>query len=343
MRMQRGFTVLEMMVGGAIAMIVAFGCFALITGQVEGYNRQERVSVAQMLVRSAMMEVTKRVTPTGMGIPPDWAVTPGSLNNVTSGVMDTCPNTDVLEVRTRDPHGYWNLGPGSSPSLLNFTNPAALTADYKWLQGQRLFVFASLGYYSLVRTSALRAIGSGSVALSSPESQDLLTPGNATVGQSSQVYLVNTTRLRVTCTDPLHPLLVVEDDLDEDGNGVVDINDQIPIASDIEDMQIAYLIDKDRDGIVTDADAYNHPLLATDPNFLTPTDNFRAVKGVRISLVGKAKALPNTSSAPLIVEDHSPPQTPDDYVRRLLRQVIIFDNRDTSDPSSYLHLSNQVL
>ncbi|MCC6808775.1 MAG: PilW family protein [Deltaproteobacteria bacterium] len=348
-RGQRGFTVLELMVSSAIASIVAMGVFALMTGQIEGQNRQERVSNAQMLVRAAMMEVTKRVQPTGFGLPGDWAIgVTGSVNNVTTpGPMETCPGTDVLEVFARDPRGRWTLT-GNAGASITFDDPPEMTADRPWRQGVRLFLFGSIGNYGLVRTAAPRPITAQTITITAAESMYLPPPPapQAPTTPTSEVYGVVTTRLRVVCsaTDPTHPLLVLEEDVDQDPvDGIIDAKDQVPIASDIEDLQVAYLVDRDRDGVVTEADAVDHPTLATDPNFLRPIDRWRAVKGVRISLVARAKSQPNTTNLPLVVEDHAPPQVPDEYVRRLLRQVIIFDNRDTAEPEVYLHLSNKVL
>lgn len=343
---QRGFTLLEVMVSAGIASVVAFGVFALITGQVEGYNREERVTNAQMVVRASMMEVVKDVSQAGFGIPGDWAIGPGSANNVVSGVLGTCPNTDVLEVRARDPRGYWPLAAGSTSSNLNFSLSAPMTTngtDFDWPLGSRVFAYSALGHYSLARISAKRLANTTGAALIVAESGDLDLPGNADVRTTSQVYLVNTYRFRVICTEPEHPTLVLERDTDRNNDGIVDVNDQLPVATDIEDMQVAYLMDPDRDGIVTDANAVAHPSLAVDPNYVVAADRLRAVKAVRVTLVSWAKSQLNPTNLPLIVEDHSPPQVPDAHVRRLLRQVITFENRDTASPDTYLHMSNQVL
>lgn len=356
-RHSRGFTLLELMVASAIGTIVAFGAFALIVGQVEGYNRQERVTNAQMLVRAAMTEVTRLVQPTGFGLPGEFTFGTQIANNVTSpGPYGTCIGTDVLEVRARNPQGSWWLAAGSGSTLLNLEVPVALppeypramnpaTGDYLWPLGSRAFVFAGIGYYSLVRTSAIRNKGATSVALNAAASAALdLTGHNQVKRPSSQIYLVQVTRLRLVCTDPLHPLLVLEDDTDYNGDGMIDSpGDQIPIASDIEDLQVAYLIDADKDGLVSEADAVNDIYTFSDPNLPQLADKLLAIKGVRISLVARAASQQNSDNLPLIIEDHSPAQVADIYVRRLLRNIIIFDNRDTADPTSYLHLSNQLL
>src|SRR5262245_55066114 len=94
---QRGLTLLEVLVGSTIGTIVTFGALAMMSGQIEGFNRQEKVSTAQMLVRAAMSDVVRRVRDTGFALPPDWAVGTGSINNATGGGPEgTCPGTDVL-------------------------------------------------------------------------------------------------------------------------------------------------------------------------------------------------------------------------------------------------------
>lgn len=335
----------ELAVSTAIASVVIMGIFALMTSQIEGHNRQERVTTAQMLVRAAMMESVSRLSKTGFGLPPDYAWGPsGMINNATSaGTMDTCIGTDVIEMRARDVRGTWMLGASSTSSLLNITGVAGLTGDPGWPNGTRVFVFAGIGKLSLVRTNANRAVNATSVGLRAAESASIALPGHATVSTDSQVWAVETTRLRVVCTDPQHPTLMLERDVDVDGDNAIDIKDQEPIASDIEDLQVAYLIDKDQDGIVTEADAVNHPSLVSDPTITSEAMKYRLIKGVRFTLVGRAKSIVQSSNAQLTIEDHVPTAVAGDtaYVRRPLRQIIMFDNRDTTEPNEYLHVSNQ--
>ncbi len=215
MRTSRGFTMVELAVSTAIASVVIMGIFALMTSQIEGHNRQERVTTAQMLVRAAMMESVSRLSKTGFGLPPDYAWGPsGMINNATSaGTMDTCIGTDVIEMRARDVRGTWMLGASSTSSLLNITGVAGLTGDPGWPNGTRVFVFAGIGKLSLVRTNANRAVNATSVGLTAAESASIALPGHATVSTDSQVWAVETTRLRVVCTDPQHPTLMLERDV----------------------------------------------------------------------------------------------------------------------------------
>jgi prepilin-type N-terminal cleavage/methylation domain-containing protein len=345
MKNSRGFTLVELAVSTAIASVVMMGIFALMTSQIEGHNRQERVTTAQMLVRSAMMESVSRISKAGFGLPPDYAFGPsGIINNATGpGGMDTCVGTDVIEIRSRDPRGTWMLGAGSSASTLNISGVVGLTGDPGWPNGTRVFVFAGIGKLSLVRTNANRAVNAGTVALRAAESASISLPGHATVSPDSQVWAVDTTRLRVVCTDADHPTLMLERDVDIDADNVIDIKDQEPIASDIEDLQVAYLIDRDQDGIVTEADAFNHPSLVSDPTITSEAMKYRLIKGIRLTLVGRAKSIVQSSNAQLTIEDHVPTAKADDktYVRRPLRQIIMLDNRDTTEPNEYLHVSNE--
>ncbi len=341
-RQQHGFTLLEVVIGTAIAGIVTLGALAMMTSQIEGFNRQERVSNAQMIARSAMIEITRRLRDTGFGLPPEFVIDVLPQNTLnTAAAPAACAGTDVITVRARSPRGFWTFESGSSTSQLRFSRPVAMdaTVDYEWPRGTRVFVFTELGKHALVRTDATRAATALSVALKPAESAALALPGYTDVKLTSQVYAVTTTRLRLVCTDPAHPILMREDDTEAaDGTPT-----RIPLASDIEDLQIAYYVDRDRDGRVTELDVFNDFRTANDPSLLTELDKAQAVKGVRISIVARTLGQPGVSSLPLTVEDHAPAQVPDRYVRRALRQVIMFDNRDTADPKSYLHLSNEVL
>jgi prepilin-type N-terminal cleavage/methylation domain-containing protein len=346
---QRGFTLVEFMVASAVAGILTLGVLELLRGQIAGYDRQQRVQDAQTNVRAAMETVIDAVAPAGFGIAPEYAFGANNANNRASqgaAPEAICAGTDVLEVRSRNPVGYWRLS-SASFGFLNLsaplpaetetgTAPVALSTE----RGGYVFAFVSPGKFALVRVNISLFVPPGAtavVAMPDAESQKLAdyapTQGDATKVKHSRFF--------VSCANPAHPRLMVDAAVDANNDGNL-TNDAQVVADDIEDLQVAFLLDADQDNILSNAE------IAAPIHGALTTAQRPMVKAVRVSLVGRSNTKMFTDngvtvSQPPVLEDHTPTGTQDALSRRVLQQTILLDNRDTSKGSAYNHFSNRYL
>ena len=347
MRRTSGFTLLEMMIALAMTGIVAVSILAAMQAQLASTYQQGRVGEAQQMARVALENLIPSVQLAGFGVPGSFAFTTGTIstaedNSTTAGLNSTCPGTDVLEIRSRDPRGFWGLG-AATTNLLTLQNfqldGTAIVApqDLAWPKGAWVMGYAAPPAQTVLLHTAGRLSGA---LTASVVAADTLPVANAiaTAAASSEIDLVKIARFRVSCFDPAHPVLQYEDDTDTNGDGVVNAADITPVASDIEDFQVAYLVDTDQDGLVTDADAV--PLPAESP---TKATTMTQIKAIRITVVARSSEIQGngTLNQPPSIENHNRASQPADrYVRRVLRDTIILRNRDTSNPSRYIHVSN---
>jgi len=338
---QRGFTLLEMMVAVLLASIGSFAIFSIMTGQLQAHYDQTRVGDAQANARMAMDFMADRAEGASFGIPMTYTFNPANeINNQPAGdAFSTCDKTDVFEVRARDPRDTWVVAAGSTAAQLILMPLAAGVVDVPWTIGQRLQIFLGTGKVAMLRTTANRAAIATTVALN-----PLLNVAYGTAADPSptgdEVNMVVVSRFRVSCVDPVHPTLVMETDTDINGSVSVDQNDLLPIANDIEDLQVVYFIDADANNSI-DATEQAAPVAAS------AVTNWQLVKGVRVSLIARS---PNQGAAgqtvpskPMNLEDHNvgAPAT-DFYFRRLMQETILFDNRNPAKPA-YQHMSNRYL
>jgi len=350
MRRQRGFTLLELSVATAISGIVTVGVLALLRGQISGYDRQQRVQDAQTSVRGAMDQLMRAVVPAGFGIPGEYLLGSATANNRPSigpAPEYICPGTDVIEIRSREPVGFFKAASATSTSisvrepLTGEADIVPITSHMKIVNGQLFFVFASAGRYGLVSTTTNLAAMTATATLaltSNSESANLATFAMS-VGD---MVPVRSTRFFVSCNPATNakPYLFMAEGFDSDSDGVVEIN---PVAENIEDLQFAYLLDADADGIL------NASELAA-PVHAPTAAQYPTVKAIRITLVGRSsQQLYNeaggsvTVSQQPILEDHDPGRPADRYSRRILQQTILLENRNTTQPTNYNHFSSRYL
>ena len=338
---QRGFSLLELMVALALATIGSFAIFSIMTGQMQAHYDQTRVGDAQANARMGMDLVASRAEAAGFGVPMGFTFnTANEINNAPVGdIYNTCPGTDVFEVRSRDPRQTWFVDAASNAAQLVVTPLAGGLLDVPWPLGQRLMIFLGTGKVATIQTSASRASAALSVALNVASSVNYGTAADP-LPTADECNMVSVSRFRVSCVDPSHPTLVMETGTDINGDGVVNQNDLLPVANDVEDMQVVYFIDADANNSL-DVTEQAAPVAA---NAVT---NWQLVKGVRLSIIARSpnQGAPGQTvpSAAMNLEDHLPVAPPTDYYfRRLMRETVIFNNRNPAKPT-YQHMSNRYL
>lgn len=350
---ERGTTLVEVLIASAVAGIALTSIFGLMTGQIAGYRRQEQQSETTQNARVSMDFMIKHVSRASFGLPGEDMLPATIRNNVASGASDsTCAGTDVLEVRYRDPAGYWKYASASSTAI-SMSNPNRLNmpvgssgVDPGWNKNQYFFVYAGLGTFGTARAATARApssppnTGAPSFvqSLVAANSADMglagvSTPANLAIAEVSKMQVA---RFRVTCITPAHPVLVFEDDTLDSSGAVV----SQPLAMDIEDLQVAYMVDLNEDDSIADTEAFNTPDAAVDPKMPTALAKRLHVKGVRISIVARSGTeISGVNDPAPVLEDHTPSASTK-YTRRVLREVITFDNRNTSQPLIFNYVSN---
>jgi prepilin-type N-terminal cleavage/methylation domain-containing protein len=334
----RGFTLLEMMVAVLLASIGSFAIFSIMTGQMQAHYDQTRVGDAQANARMAMDLLSTTAESAGFGIPMSFTFNAANeIDTAPAGdPYSTCPGTDVFEIRSRDPRGTWTVDAASNSTTLALA-PIGFT-DLRWPSGQRLMIFLGAGKVATLQTSASRALNLTTVALKTASSVSYGTAADP-VPTGDECNMVVVSRFRVSCVDPAHKTLVMENDTDINGDGKVDATDLLPVANDIDDFQVVYFIDADA----------NNQLDATEqaaPVAASAVTNWQLVKGVRLSVIAMSpnQGAPGQTvpSAPMPLENHTPTATPDYYFRRLMQETVVFSNLNPAKPA-YQHMSNRFL
>lgn len=328
-RAARGMTLAEILVALAIVGVMSTAIFSFMAGSISGFSRDQRATELSQNAAAAADEISSKLVRAGFGLPGKYLIGSRAVNNATTGA---CAGTDILHFRGRSAEGFWSLTSATNASMTIASNRVP-----NWPKWQGLFVYSSPGRFGLAQTSALRtgaAISpvpaAATTTLVTASSADMSDTTIATAG--AEVHAINDFVFRLDCSVAAHPTLVFESQLDEDNNGVIDM---MPVASDIEDLQVAYLLDADGDGNVTAANGVALP--STDAERQT-------IRSIRFTIVARsAEPVEGISSVRPANEDRAAASSADRYLRRVLRHTIMLDNRDTTRPMDYQHFSNRLL
>ncbi len=290
-RRTRGFTLAEL----AVSLVVTAIVFALVMGIVFDQKRSlegsELLRTMNETGKDAMLELDQRLRLAGFGVDPRYAFDfswfdctaadqlPGPNGRPTCRDRRDAPDRLVFMARSPNyridvngtngctdlngcPHGdAWRLVSTSLPQL-------TLTAHQGdvFQRGQVLLSVCPDGYRWTMSTvaQALSASAGGDVTLTLyptnaavPYFEDDYTP--ACYGTGATVFSVNRFAYSIQTFGGV-PWLVLDEGLDLDGDGsdpwtTRDPGDLLPIAPDVEELQVAYVLNRLAGGVAPDTNA----------------------------------------------------------------------------------------
>ncbi|OLD51118.1 MAG: hypothetical protein AUI42_00110 [Actinobacteria bacterium 13_1_40CM_2_65_8] len=280
-RPPRGFTLIEVTVGAAVALIVIGIVTATFLSQQRSMQALDLSREASSAARDAMLSMQETIGRAGYGIDPRYAFDFRTYScpswSAAAPCRDNVNGPDEIVFVSRDPNYYWA---GTPSSLIAGCDPSAPCIGHAWqvtafttttvtvaanagdrfLKGQIVQMVCSQG-----RNPTMGRIAGNQTAGAAGNFQLTLDPivaGNpyrANIPASADpcfnyagvtLFLVNRYRYHVATING-DPWLMLDRGLDFNQNGTTpevvsggtpDIADEIPIAHGVEDMQIAYLL-----------------------------------------------------------------------------------------------------
>jgi type IV pilus assembly protein PilW len=310
----RGFSLIELTVAvGIFGLITLAGFTVLSSGSRNAAMNDETVKILQN-VRMAMDLVARDIRMAGYGNPPTPNTVPLAANNCAAIINPTNSSAgpDSISLITIDQviGRLTTDEPGVTPTQLTLDSVTGLAVnDVVSIDG--------------VFTATLNAVNTGAKTVTMATAMQAPMSFNGAADTGTQV-------VRLAC---------VNYSVDTATNKL--LRDGVPVADGIEDLQLAYGVDANGDGMIDDQNGNNSvDCLDLIPNALdqtvantvgcsgtggvaaVPADP-TTIRLVRISVVGKAsKPDPSyTASSALAVEDHNITSA-SSYRRRVLTRTV---------------------
>jgi type IV pilus assembly protein PilW len=333
-RRARGFTLLEMMVGAVVTTIILMGVAASFVATQQAYQNEAEIKGAVEGARVGIAYLERVVKLAGYGIDPQFAfdfqtgVSGAKDNNTTStfthGGSTYNVVSDDLAFRYRDV-AFLRRGVLGSTSLagvngsnVTYTLSLSTTWGVDLRANQALVLGCPGGQYVVARASAAVPKGNNSAQVTvttqggTPNYPTLIPDCFAQLATAAAtggyVMLMHEVRFRVHRVG-LKTYLVIHHNL-------TDLNDYDPLVADVEDFQVAYLLNRPPptggccaglgavDGNWVVGDAANEAFDTTAaPTFDTVYDNSARytdhpanIRQVRITLVVKSSRRQGTNT-----------------------------------------------
>ncbi len=263
-RRNAGVTLLELLVGMSIMLIVTGMAMVSFVTQSQSLRVADMGREANASVRDAMVPIEGAARDLGWGLDPRFAI---DLTTATRSV-DRFNATDELAFFARDASYRWqdvgegacttvggcfagnafaisSANVGSSPRTVTITLPSGTVLQ----KGRVLLAMCAQALNPVMFTLSSTVTGSGSATTLTPAATNA-APYNdwsslqACHGASgASLFLVNRYHFYVSTSNP--PWLMLDTGLDLNGNGTLpptDPDDVIPVAKNVEDFQVAYIL-----------------------------------------------------------------------------------------------------
>lgn len=323
---QRGYTLVEVLVGITIAVIVSAAALAALTGSNRAARVNDRTAQTQQNARLAMELLSRDIKMAGYGMA-------GPVGSCTAAIM---PNDNNVAGPDTGPDSISLAIPTSITTLSN-----SLTAPFGMV-GNPVRVASSLGF----ATNALISIGGvTSATISTVSSNDIaltsVVGAPAAFPVSTPVYLLQCVTYQVMVASGANTTAICGTNVPclargisaplvggrIDCNGIGGATACVAIADGIEDMQLAYGCDGCNiavnggipDLIIDDQGAINNTFEAgdfiSDSGWTTAPMTPDTIRLVQLSIVarearsegfGEGSATMVNTTGPVIVQDHNP-------------------------------------
>jgi type IV pilus assembly protein PilW len=287
-RHSRGFTLIEVTVGAAVAMLVIGVVTATFLSQQRSMQALDLSREASNAARDAMLSMQQTIGRAGYGVDPRYAFDFRSYScpswTAAAPCRDKINGPDEIVFVSRDPNYYWAGTPSSTVSGCDPTAPCtghawqvtafdtthvtiSANAGDKFLKGQIVEMVCAQGRNpTMGRMAGNQTAASASalqltldpIAAGNPYRTNIPASHDACFDQAGvSLFLVNRYRYHIATVNG-DPWLMLDRGLDYNQNGTTpevvssgspDTADEIPIAHGVEGMQIAYLLQPSTTGV----------------------------------------------------------------------------------------------
>lgn len=318
-----GFTLIELMIAVAVALFVIAGIFLAFSAQASNYAAEQRQMAAQSGSREGLDLMAEVLRNAGYGVDPHLALLAyDGFNAAAAGQTSPDPAyPDAVVVHARD-LDFQRGVVTAAPDSIHFSAPLGTVHP-----GQ-IFLLLCSGAAETAYVTALEKTADDTVSLQAASVVTLDSPTGWPGPQFHQeaklndpcfarpdVVAVRVKRwaffVRAYADDPSQPnattpYLMLSQGLDLDGSGAVDLADAVPLAPNVEQLQVAYLMDAVPPTCpspaihgVTDSPPWGTTwITAGGPSMDTPytdpsrcTSDVANVRQVRVTLVARAGKL----------------------------------------------------
>lgn len=259
---QRGFTLVELIIAMVIGTVVLAGAGSVLIAQKNGNKKTTEMVTINQSMRRSLTYMREKIAMAGFGIPRVYATSncddDNYLNSNTCTFVKDSANAyvgDRIHVRYRNPIGEWSATYSSNNlNLIAIDN----RTDFLFSKGQTLMMVGNANRTALsYATAAKDAAGNKTVSIG----YDNRTPFYGNSHSTASIPYING-RWRIAMVDSymfrVVPMVTADGeyvnqlvaDLRKDINGDGNINDDdyLPLASNVYDMQIQYYADLNGDG-----------------------------------------------------------------------------------------------
>jgi len=321
-RGEKGFTLVELLVAMAVASVVAMSGFALFSASNWSYQVQESVGEAQQNARIAMDRMARDIRMAGYGLPGYSYSIFGFDSPITVEDSSTGPDKitilgigyeagDVVGGTAENRKGFDYICYAKTTTDEMIRNTDGTIAD------SRKYVNIDGVFFATLKQAETAATCTGGIKLYLDSPSKLkgdLNSGKVYIIQAVEYSIV--TNLKGCSVN--NPCLASKDYSTLRGS------DHQLLAENIEDIQFAYGLDADGDGIdcttaYTSA-CFKSPLLATDSE-----SNIRAVR-MSLSARTRNKDPKGATFRRPAIENHPESDPPDNYRRRTLTRIVKLRN-----------------
>jgi prepilin-type N-terminal cleavage/methylation domain-containing protein len=270
-RVQRGFSLVELMVASAVSLVAVVAAANALVVQYTAIQSRDLKRTANSSSREAAQSLDSILRMTGFGIDPRWALD-FAYRCAVRPCRDSATGPDELVVVSRDPR-YRFLAQGEGgcgdpagcfsgdawPITGVTTGPPSLTVTLQpgtTLEAGRVVLAMCAGGQSPVMLTLASAVElpstalPGNVVLNQFSADPALGPYNALNGlqpchgqPGAALFLVDRSRFFIQTLNGT-PWLMLDTGRDLDGDGFLppaDPDDLIPVAKNVVDLQVAYL------------------------------------------------------------------------------------------------------
>ncbi len=323
----KGFTLTEVMISIVIGLVLVSSVAATYVTQNRSNDVQQSVSEVNNQSKVAHDIIANDIKSAGFGIPEDMNVVPinGYTNKLTPVDSTTLPDALTIVGGFRRIGTVWPTGvvPGSPCPASLAMGSASMDIIFLGLDSTAIPDTINKNFLTIdgIQFLTVQTITGKSITFDPPLPRAIPLvdiDGNGTCDTGRSIYLVENVTYCVDSESILHRIRRKDTTLSCYASSNSD--DQI-IAQNIEDLQFAYAVDLNSDGLPDDTDG-DGEVNYFDGNAVA---NFDTIKAVRINILARGDredaAFHLKGTLPAAIENHTHTQTPDDFRRRWWRSV----------------------